>query len=100
MKPFKRILAEKRPAVTALGVGIALNIALYALVVYPRGLKSAGAGERAQAAAAARTAAEQDDAAARNLVASKTRAEEELSTFFDKVLPAGQTAAVTMTYAP
>ena len=100
MTLLRRILVEKRAAVTALAVGIALNIGLYALVVYPRGVKSAGAGERAQTAAAARAAAERDYAAARDLVASKTRAEHELSTFFDKVLPASQTAAVTMTYAP
>ena len=97
MTLLRRILVEKRAAVTALAVGIALNIGLYGLVVYPRGVKSAGAGERAEAAAAARAAAEREYAAAKNLVAGKTRAEQELSTFFDKVLPAGQTAAVTMT---
>jgi len=100
MTLFRRILVEKRAIVTVLAAAIAVNIGLYALVVYPRGVKSAGAGERARAAAVSVRAAERDLDAARALVASKTRAEQELSTFFDKVLPAGQTAAVTMTYAP
>ena len=100
MTLLRRILVEKRTIVTVVAAGIAANIALYALVVYPRGVKSAGAGERAQAAAVSLRAAEHDLAAARTLVSSKTRAEQELSTFFDKVLPTNQTAAVTMTYAP
>jgi hypothetical protein len=95
-----RVLSEKRAAVTALVIAIAANIGLYTLVVYPRGVRSAGAADRAQAAAVAAQAAERDVAAARALVASKTRADEELSTFFDKVLPGGQNAAVTETYAP
>jgi hypothetical protein len=100
MTLLRRILVEKRAVVTALAIGVAANIGLYALVVYPRGVKSAGAGERARAAATARAAAERDLAAARTLVASKSRAEQELSTFFDKVLPSGQAAAVAMTYSP
>jgi len=100
MTLLRRIIAEKRAAVVVLGVSIAANVGLYALVVYPRGVKSAGAGDRARAAATTARAAERDLASARALVASKTQAEQELSTFFDKVLPASQTAAVTMTYAP
>jgi hypothetical protein len=100
MTLVRRIVAEKRAIVLALAVAIAANVGLFALVVYPRGVKSAGAVDRAQAAAASARAAERDLAAARTLVSSKTRAEQELSTFFDKVLPASQTAAVGMTYRP
>jgi Type II secretion system (T2SS), protein M subtype b len=100
MTLFRRILIEKRAIITVLAIGVAANVGLYALVVYPRRVKSEGAVDRAQAAARTVRAAERDVSAARALVDSKTRAEQELSTFFDKVLPNNQTAAVTMTYAP
>jgi hypothetical protein len=100
MTLLARVLSEKRTVVTALAIVLFANIGLYTLVVYPRGVRSAGAADRAQAAALSVRAAERDVAAARALVASKTRADEELATFFDKVLPAGETAAVTETYAP
>ena len=44
-------------------------------------------------------AAEADRDAARALVAGKTLAEQELTTFYDKVLPADLSAARRMTYA-
>ena len=44
-------------------------------------------------------AAERDLEAARALVAGKTLAEQELATFYDKVLPADLSAARRMTYA-
>ena len=44
-------------------------------------------------------AAERDLAAAEALVTGKTQAEHELVTFYDKVLPASQSAARRMTYA-
>ena len=75
------------------------NIAAYALVVYPLGVKTAGAADRAAAAAQALKAAERDQAAARALVVGKSRAEEELSTFYDKVLPADLSSARRLTYA-
>ena len=62
-------------------------------------MKSAGAEDRAAAATQALQAAERDLAGARNLVAGKTRAEQELSTFYDKVLPADLPSARRLTYA-
>lgn len=100
MTLLKRILVEKRLAVIPIAAGVLLNIAAYALVVYPLGVKSAGAADRAAQAARSRRIAEQDLASARALVTGKARAQEELATFFDKVLPADQTAAVRLTYAP
>src|SRR4029077_13144588 len=44
-------------------------------------------------------AAERDIAGARTLVAGKSRADEELATFYDKVLPSDQSAARRLTYA-
>ena len=96
---LKRILAEKRAAIIPLAVGILANIGVYLLVVSPLGVKSAGAENRAAAAAQALQAAERDFNSARNLVLGKTRAEQELSTFYDKVIPADQASALRLTYA-
>jgi hypothetical protein len=99
MTLLKRILVEKRVWLIPLALGIIANIAVYLLVVYPLGVKSAGAENRAAAAAQALQTAERDFAAARDLVAGKTRAEQELSTFYDKVLPADLPTARRLTYA-
>jgi len=62
-------------------------------------VKSAGAAERAAAATRALQAAENELASARELVAGKSRADQELSTFFDKVLPPDLRSARNLTYA-
>ncbi len=59
MTLLKRILAEKRAFVLPLGLALLVNVAVYALVVYPLEAKSAGAAGRADAAARALKAAEQ-----------------------------------------
>lgn len=98
--PFmRRLLAEKRSVVVTLGVAIAANILVYALIVYPLGVKSAGAADRAAAAASARQAAEHEMEVARDLVTGKARAEQELNAFYQKVLPADEGAALSLTYS-
>ena len=99
MTLWQRILREKRTLVIPLAVGVLLNVGVYALVVYPLGVKSAGAADRAAAASQSLTNAERELTAARNLVTGKTRAEQELATFYDKVLPADLPAARDLTYA-
>jgi hypothetical protein len=99
MMPVKRILMEKRFLALPLLLGLLANIFVYVLIVYPLGVKSAGARERADAAAVALKAAEQESTAARELVSGKARAEEELVTFYDKVVPASLAAARRITYA-
>jgi hypothetical protein len=99
MTLWKRILFEKRVWVIPLALGVIANVAIYLLVVYPLGVKSAGAEDRAAAAAQALQTAERDLTAARDLVAGKTRAEQELSTFYDKVLPSDLPSARRLTYA-
>jgi hypothetical protein len=98
MTLLKRILVEKRASIVPLTVGILANIGVYLFVVYPLGVKSAGAADRAAAAAQSLQAAERDFNAARNLVSGKTRAEQELATFYDKVLPADLPSARRLTY--
>jgi hypothetical protein len=97
---LRRVLAEKRGLILPLAIAAVATVAVYALVDYPLGVKSAGAADRAERAAMSLRAAEQDYAGAKALVAGKTRAEQELTTFYGKVLPANQLAAVRLTYLP
>ena len=99
MSLWKRILREKRALVIPLALGLVANIVAYALVVRPLGIKSAGAADRAAAAAQALRAAASDEAAARALMAGKERADQELSTFYEKVLPADLPTARQLTFA-
>jgi hypothetical protein len=98
MALWNRIFAEHRALIVALALGVIGNIAAYGLWVYPLGVKSAGAADRAAAATRSLQLAEREMAAARELVAGKSRADQELSTFFDKVLPADLPAARRLTY--
>lgn len=98
MTLWKRILVEKRSIIVALALGLALNVAAYVLAVYPLRVKSAGVSDRAAAAAQVLKSADRDYQAARALVAGKSRAEQELSTFYDKVLPGDQPSARRLTY--
>jgi hypothetical protein len=98
--PWRRIFVEHRAFIVPLALGILANIGVYALVVRPLSAKSAGAADRARAAAASLREAERSYAAARALVTGKARADQELSTFYDKVLPSDQLSAVRLTYVP
>jgi hypothetical protein len=99
MTLLKRIFVEKRAVAVPLIAALLVNVLVYALVVYPLARRAAGAVDRAATAAAALRAAERDQAAALALVAGKARAEEELATFFDKVLPVDRMAASRVAYA-
>jgi hypothetical protein len=95
----KRVLREKRGLLLPLGIALLINLLVYAFVVYPLGVKSATAVDRASVAAGVREAAERDMAAATALVAGKTSADQELATFYQEVLPANLDAARRLTYA-
>ena len=100
MKPLlRRIVLEKRGLIVPLAVVLLINIAVYALVVYPLGVKSASAADRAAAAGQARQLAERDMASADALVTGKAKADQELNTFYKKVLPTSLDEARRMTYA-
>jgi Type II secretion system (T2SS), protein M subtype b len=95
----RRVLRENRRYLWPLVGALLINVVIYGLVVYPLGVKSATAVDRAAAAAGVREAAQRDMAAAAALVAGKTAAEKELATFYQKVLPPTLDAARRMTYA-
>lgn len=99
MTLWKRILREKRVFIIPLALGVILNVVAYALVVYPLGVKSAGVADRAKTAENALRVALQEQAAATALVRGKSRAEQELLTFYSKVLPADYSSARRLTYA-
>ena len=95
----RRIFGEKRGILIPLVVALLVNVGVYALVVYPLGVKSATAADRAVAAANSRQAAERDMASAGALVEGKARADQELATFYQKVLPANSDDARRLTHA-
>jgi Tfp pilus assembly protein PilO len=99
MPLWRRILADKRTIVAPLAVGLAVNLLAYVLIVRPLRVKMAGAADRAAAAATALRAADKDLSLAKGLVTGKTAADEELTTFYEKVLPTDDVAARRMTYA-
>jgi hypothetical protein len=99
MTLLRRIISEKRRVIVPLVLVLLANVAVYALVVYPLGVKSESSLDRAAAAAQARQSAERDVAAAEALVRGKSTADEELATFYDKVLPSSVEEASRMTYA-
>ena len=95
----RRILREKRGLVLPLAIALLINLLVYAFLVYPLGVRSATAVDRAAVAAGVRESAERDMAAATALVAGKTSADQELATFYQEVLPANLDAARRLTYA-
>jgi hypothetical protein len=95
----QRILREHRRYLWPLVAALALNVLVYAFVVYPLGVRSATAVDRAASATSVREAAERDMASATALVAGKTTADRELATFYQKVLPPSLDAARRLTYA-
>ena len=96
---WKRVLNEKRALIVPLILGLIGNMAAYGLWVYPLEVKSAGAANRAAAAARSLQLAERELAGARELVTGKSRADQELTTFFEKVLAPSLPAARDLTYA-
>jgi Tfp pilus assembly protein PilO len=96
---FQRILHERRAIVLPLAIALVANVFAYALIVRPLQMKSAGAADRARQSAVALAGAEKDLAQARALVGGKSEADQELASFYEKVLPADLTTARRLTYA-
>jgi hypothetical protein len=95
---LQRVIREHRTTLVPLAALLVLNVLAYVFVVRPMGIRAATAADRARAATAALANAQRDYDAANGLVTGKSAAERELSTFYDKVLPANQSAARRLTY--
>lgn len=99
MTLLRRVAAEKQTALIALTIALVANLLAYLFAVRPLAARSAGAADRAASAVAAARVADRELAQARDLVAGKARADEELAAFYQKILPTDLTAARRMTYA-
>jgi Tfp pilus assembly protein PilO len=96
---LKRVAAERRAVLVVLGAILAVNLLAFVIAVRPLMLKSAGAADRASAAAVMKSNAERELAQARELVSGTGDAQQELAAFYSNVLPADLTSARRMTYA-
>jgi Tfp pilus assembly protein PilO len=96
--PVKRIFDEKRRLVIPLLAALALNIALYALLVYPLGVRVRSMEQREQAAAQEMAAAQREDAAARAVLQGRDRTGSALNTFYKDVLPTSLSNARDVTF--
>lgn len=96
---WRRVVADHRRIVVPLAMLLVANVVAYGILVRPLQQKSEGAADRAVAASNSLKAAQKELAQARDLVDRKAQADEELSAFYQKVLPANFTAARRMTYA-
>ncbi len=93
-----RVLAEKRVAVTAVAIVLAVDAGLWALAVYPWTVKLANAGHRAAAAAAALETAEQRLESSSAAADGLTRVDTDLYAFRRDLLPDGLTDARTVAF--
>jgi Tfp pilus assembly protein PilO len=98
MSSVRRVFTEKRRLIVPVAVALLVNVALYAIVVYPLSNKVAGDEQEAESAAAALNAARRDFAAARATVAGKGQADQELRTFYSEVLPPDVSGARRITF--
>jgi hypothetical protein len=96
--PARRVLREKRALIWPIAIVLLLNVALYAVVVYPLAEKVAGGEQAAEASAAALRAARRDHEAARAMIAGKAQADVELQKFYGDVLPPDVSGARRITF--
>lgn len=93
MTDMRRVLEEKRRLIVPIVIALLVNIALFAIVVYPLSKKVAGGEQVAQAAATALNAGKRDYESAQATVRGKGQADQELQKFYTDVLPPDMTAA-------
>ena len=93
-----RIFAEKRRLILPIAIAAAVNLAIYAAVIYPRTSSAGALEQQAQAAVAARARAADDLRDAEAVKTGQERAVQQLARFYDTVLPQGQDGARRITY--
>jgi len=99
MELLRRIFVEKRLAITIVIVAVVVDIALYALVVFPWSVALTNARTRAEVAGTALIVAEQTLERARATVNGKLEADRELQTFYREMLPSDLSNARGITFA-
>ena len=96
--PLRRVFDDNRRLVIAVLAGLALNVVLFAGVVYPLSVRMRGVESRAQATTQARLAAEREDAEARGILQRRDRNDKALKAFYKDVLPASHAEARQATF--
>jgi Tfp pilus assembly protein PilO len=96
--PVRRVLHEKRKLIWPIAIALILNVALFAIVVYPLSKKVAGGEQAAEASALALQAARRDFDAAKATIAGKAQADAELQKFYGEVLPPDVSGARRITF--
>jgi len=96
---WHRVFTEYRRIVVVLAVLALVNVGVFALGVYPMTARRSAFERRGDQAQSARVAAQKDLAAAKAMVSSEGRAQGELKTFYQDVLPTSLAGARRITYA-
>src|SRR5688572_26161389 len=96
--PLRRIFEDKRRLVIPVLAGLALNIVLFAGVVYPLGVRVRSMEARAYGAAQELQAAVREDADARAITQGRDRTGIELKAFYKDVLPSSHAQARQATF--
>ena len=96
---LSRVVADRRRVLLPLGIVALVNVALFALTVYPLSLKVAASQRRAVAARTQLQAAEGDEQALQATVARTDQAGKDLARFYDDMLPRDLAGARRLTYA-
>jgi uncharacterized protein YecT (DUF1311 family) len=93
----QRIFEEKRRLIYPIVLALAVNVGVFAAVVYPLSLKVSAADQTSRAASTAAMAARRDFDSAKNTVTGKASADTELKKFYGEILPPDQSAARRLT---
>jgi Tfp pilus assembly protein PilO len=96
--PLRRIFDDKRRLVIPVLAGLALNVLLFAGVVYPLSVRLRSMESREQAAAQALLAAAREDADARGITQGRDLTHTALKAFYKDVLPSSHAQARQATF--
>jgi type IV pilus assembly protein PilO len=95
---WQRIAADKRRVLIPLAIAAVANLALWLFVVYPLETRARTAESRAQAARTNLAQATVEYRAAEALRTGRVRADQQLTRFYNEVLPHDQAGARRITY--
>jgi Tfp pilus assembly protein PilO len=93
----RRIVQEHRTSILAVGIALAANVLVYALVVYPMADRVANIERTSQEAQNDLRTARGEYERANGMLTGKDKAAQELSTFYSTVLPKGFVGARRLT---
>jgi Tfp pilus assembly protein PilO len=96
--PLRRVFDDKRRMVIPVLAGLALNVVLFAGVVYPLSARMRSVETRADAARQQLQAAEREDAEARGIIQKRDRNDKALKAFYSDVLPSSHAEARQATF--